>query len=175
MNNTALLYQKGSAGINVEPNPDLFELFRKYRKRDININAGVSTEKGLGKYYSMDVPSLNTFSEMHVNDYLKEGHSIRSTIDLRLLRLADISNDYYHGRWPDLLTIDVEGLDFDILRSLDYSNKPVVICVETISYSTTGHGKKDTALIQFMNENGYFLYADTYINSIFVKRDCWYR
>ncbi len=112
---------------------------------------------------------------MHVNDYLKEGHSIRSTIDLRLLRLADISNDYYHGRWPDLLTIDVEGLDFDILRSLDYSNKPVVICVETISYSTTGHGKKDTALIQFMNENGYFLYADTYINSIFVKRDCWYR
>jgi hypothetical protein len=36
--NTAFFYQKGWRGINIEPTPDLIKKFKRYRKRDINLN-----------------------------------------------------------------------------------------------------------------------------------------
>jgi FkbM family methyltransferase len=173
ISNTAFFYEKGCRGLNVEPNPELYKLFKKHRPEDINVNAGVAVQKGSGEYYMMDIPSLNTFSQEHVNDYLKEGHQMIKKVNLSLLTLHDISRDFYNGKWPDILTVDVEGLDFDLLNSISYKEKLSVICVETITYSTTGRGEKNQKVIDLLIENGYFLYADTYINSIFVKKSHW--
>ncbi len=40
--NTQLFYNQGWNGINIEPNPDYFKFFKKYRKNDINLNIGLS-------------------------------------------------------------------------------------------------------------------------------------
>jgi hypothetical protein len=48
-----------------------------------------------------------------------------------------------------------------------------VLCVETISYELSGNGKKDLELIDFVLSKGYMLYADTNINTIFVKKTFW--
>ena len=45
------------------------------------------------------------------------------------------------------------------------------MCIETISFSTTGNGVKNTALIDFVKAQGYMVYADTYINTIFVRTE----
>ncbi len=78
--------------------------------------------------------------------------------------------------FPDFLSLDAEGIDEIVLQSIDYKdNFPKVICVETISFSTVGRGKKNKKIISFLEEKGYLLYADTNINSIFVKKDLWER
>lgn len=172
--NTALLYENGSRGINVEPNPTLFTRFQKLRRHDVNLNVGVSKVAGKGKYYLTDVPALNTFSLSSMMEFVKEGHKLLGEVMLPMLTVSDISQQYFHGQWPDFLSLDVEGMDLDILRSLPYDNdRPHVICVETISYSTDRSGKKDKPLIEFLQSKGYFVYADTYINSIFVRKMSW--
>lgn len=83
-------------------------------------------------------------------------------------------NKYNGKKYPDFITIDAKGVDQIILKSIDYStNFPIVICVETISFSTQGKGIKNEHLIEFIKSNGYLLYADTYNNSIFVKEAVW--
>ena len=85
----------------------------------------------------------------------------------------DVINKYNKGDFPDLLSIDVEGLDEQILKSIDYNLVvPKVMCVETLTFSTQqGKGEKKTALIEFVKSKGYMVYSDTYINTIFVKTD----
>ena len=73
-----------------------------------------------------------------------------------------------------MLSLDVEGLDEQILKSINYKNySPKVICVETISFSTKGRGVKNDGMIQFLKENGYMVYADTNINTLFVLENLW--
>ena len=83
--------------------------------------------------------------------------------------------DTHLGRTPDLVSLDVEGLDLDILRSIDFSRyRPHVFCVETVSYAGgDGSGIKSPEIHALMLQNGYRLYADTYINSIYVAQSSW--
>ena len=173
INNTAIFYNKGALGINIEPDPFLFKRFQKYRKKDVNINAGVANEEGLLDFYIMSAPTLNTFSKTGVEDAGKEGYKILEVKKIRVLQLKKIIAEYANGKFPDFLSLDVEGLDMDILQSIDYQNAPIVICVETISFSNSGNGIKDNTIANFLADKGYMVFADTYINTIFIKRDNW--
>lgn len=72
------------------------------------------------------------------------------------------------------MSLDTEGYVFKILKSLDFKNfRPEVFCVETLTYTENKTEKKETEIIDFMIEKGYFVYADTYINTIFVDKNKW--
>ena len=61
-----------------------------------------------------------------------------------------------------------------VIKSIDYDNcRPAVICVETLSFSTSGNGIKNNTIIAFLEGRGYMVYADTYINTIFVCQEKW--
>lgn len=78
---------------------------------------------------------------------------------------------YYKNSPPELLSLDVEGLDLVILKSLDFDRwSPKVICVETILFTEQRVIKKHQPIIDLLAEKGYFCYADTSINSIFVLK-----
>jgi FkbM family methyltransferase len=174
--NTALLYENGCRGVNVEPNPALFDRFERYRKSDTNLNVGVSGTPGQGKYYLMDAPALNTFSYSSTQEYVREGHKVIGEVMLPMVTMLQISERYFRGMWPDFLSLDVEGMDMEILETLPYDCDQLhVICVETISYSKDGSGVKDTRTAALLGSRGYFQYADTYINTIFVKKASWYK
>ena len=88
--------------------------------------------------------------------------------------ISNVVEKYLNGINVDILSIDVEGLELQILESVDFTVfSPTVICAETISYSTRGLGIKNVALIRFLENKGYIVYADTYINTIFVRKDLW--
>lgn len=174
INNTALFYLNGARGINIEPNSNNFELFLRERKRDVNINIGIASKSGFLDYYEMSTPSLNTFSEKEAENYVNEGYIINKISKIKVETVERILKRYWNNQFPHLLVIDVEGFEMEILKSVDYERiYPIVICIETISFSTTGRGKKNVDLIRFLEKLGYLLYADTNINSIFVKKDVW--
>lgn len=173
LSNTALFYLKGSTGINIEPDPYLFKEFKKYRKRDLNLNIGVHSHEDELDFYIMSARTLNTFSESEAQRYAKEyGYKIKSIEKVKVDNTSNIIFNYCNGNFPDILSLDVEGIELDILKSIDYSkNYPVVVCCETLSFSNRGDGIKNTDIINFLKSVGYVVYADTYINTIFVKKD----
>ena len=175
ISNTALLYHNGSRGINIEPDPILFAGIKRARKKDINLNCGVGDREGLMDFYVINIPTLNTFSKTEADSYSKQGdYRVIKKIPVEVKTLNSILNDHFNGKFPDLLSLDVEGMDEAIIRSIDYKgSRPTVICVETISFSNSRNGIKNISLVDFLESRGYMVYANTYINTIFVLKDKW--
>ena len=74
-----------------------------------------------------------------------------------------------------MVFIDAEGIDFQIIKSFDFSKyAPKVICIETINYTPDGTGTKRQDLCDYIEQQGYFEYANTNINSLFVNKEFWY-
>jgi hypothetical protein len=65
-------------------------------------------------------------------------------------------------------------MELPVLQTLDFQDIfPLVICVETIRGSPNHKSEKRTDIIDFLKSKVYFVYADTYINTIFVRSDIW--
>jgi FkbM family methyltransferase len=175
LNNTALFYEGGSRGINIEPDPSLFEAFVKDRKQDVNLNIGISDHPAVLDFYIINDQVLNTFSKEEAESYRNEGdYRILEQRKVKVDTVEAVLEEYRQGKFPDFLTIDAEGIDEIVIGSIDFENNfPLIICVETISFSNSGKGVKNEALIASIKSWGYMLYADTYINSIFVRKERW--
>ncbi|MFA5912402.1 MAG: FkbM family methyltransferase [Burkholderiales bacterium] len=174
-NNTYLFYRQGARGVNVEPDPSLHAALRRGRRHDINLNIGIGPRAAELDFYVMSQRTLNTFSASEARRYVEEhGMHIVATQRIQVQTFAQ-AVDAHLGRAPDLVSLDVEGLDLEILRSIDFSrHRPHVFCVETISYAGgDGSGVKIAEIAALMQQNGYRLYADTYINSIYVAESSW--
>lgn len=177
LNNTAIFYQRGCRGINIEPDPSLFDSFLTERPLDFNLNIGISDKEEVLDFYIMNVPTLNTFSKSEAENYSNEGNFfIKEIKKIKVNTVANIIDQHNSGVFPDYLTLDAEGIDEMVLKSIDFeNNKPSVICTETISFSSKGRGVKNFSIIEFLKSKGFICYADTNINSIFVAKDKWER
>jgi FkbM family methyltransferase len=175
LSNTARFYLSGSSGVNVEPNPDQYRRFQELRPRDINLNVGIAETRGEMQYYLLDAPTLNTFSRAEAQRCEREaGHRIVGEATIPVITVQDLVESHCGGVFPDFLSVDVEGADDLVVANLGQPGSgPKVICIETMSYSKGGQGRKNDLLIHSLQDRGYLLYADTYINSIFVQEDLW--
>lgn len=175
LNNTTIFYQKGCRGINIEPDVNLFKNFSKYRQEDINLNIGIGEKKGNMDFYIINVPTLNTFSKQQVESYKEEGnYFVKEVKKVKINTITNILKEYSGGIFPDFLSLDAEGVDEIVIKSIDFSNRPKVICVETLSFSSNRKGIKNNEIINFILNKGYLLYADTHINSIFIDSSVWH-
>jgi FkbM family methyltransferase len=174
LSNTALFYLNGSRGVNIEPNPDLIASFTRERPLDINLNIGISSKEGCADFFCMEDSTLSTFSKHERDRLVAFGHSSKSTLLIKTLPIDKIVDRYCGGVFPDFLSIDVEGLELEIMESVkSMTSHPKVICVETANYSPIGAGNKRKELMRLIDTQGYFLYADTNLNSIYVRSDFW--
>jgi hypothetical protein len=159
----------------VEPDPDSFQAFRRHRSRDVNLNVGVGLDPGSQTFYRMSTRTLNTFSREVAEAVVEESagrHTIVGTVEIEIRTVAQIFTDV--GRVPDFMSLDVEGGDLDIVRTMPtWPGLPVVVCVETITYSEHGRGVKIPDFGAALGGLGYLPYADTHINTIFVRSDRW--
>ncbi|WKN40722.1 FkbM family methyltransferase [Tunicatimonas pelagia] len=176
ISNTALFYDNGCRGINIEPDPAKFKLFEKYRSQDVNLNIGIGAIEEKADFYVMSVNTLNTFSKEEAYRLDREtNYKIVDKLTLEVNTVKNIVRKYCNNIFPDFLSLDVEGLDEVILQSIDFTqSKPTVICVETITFAPKEKQNKITSIIDFLTTQGYFIYADTYINSIFIDKDKWH-
>ncbi len=176
-NNTYWFYKNGSKGTCVEADIDLVKLIQKRRGLDNIIHAGVSvSDSKEALFYIFDQPAINTFNKEEADLRLKSGvNKLLKTINVPLIKINDLIRNNFIN-YPDLLSIDIEGLDLDVLKEIDYHSYPIpVICVESCDYSETHIKPKDNQIIEFLTSIGYEVYADTYINTIFVNRKWFYK
>jgi FkbM family methyltransferase len=166
ISNTALLYNSGSRGVNVEANPDLFQNFVNDRSEDMNLNIGVTAQGGMRlPFYRVDNTSgRNSFDRGVVEDFVRENpqFKIQSVIEVPTTTINNIVEENCNGIYPDILSIDVEGLDLDILRSANFAkSKPTLICIETGSQR-----ENINSLLAKFDYNPYFL---TVSNMIYLQ------
>jgi len=171
-NNTYLFYREGHRGVCIEPNPYYLHRLRRARPRDMCVAAGIATAPAThARFYVMSPPTLSTFSQQLCDAFCESGrYQLDHVIEVPLVTLND-TIDRYCPRCPELLSIDVEGLDSEIIRSFDFSrHRPAVICVETVSHLEE---EKDLDVLAYMSSQDYAVYADTFINTIFVEGTAW--
>jgi FkbM family methyltransferase len=175
LSNTYFFYEKGSHGVCVEPDPDLFAELKRVRPRDTCLNVGVgTTTEDKAEFFRMSTPTLNTFSRAEAERYASYGRQkIEEVIGVPLLPINIIIKDYF-DTGPNLVSLDTEGYDTEILRTFDFSAfRPEVFCIETLTYAEDNSQEKVVPIIELMIANKYFPYADTYINTIFVDEKAW--
>lgn len=176
LSNTAIFYFHGSRGINIEANPLLLDQFKHYRPEDINLNIGVGLEKGTLPFYVMEDDTLSTFSKKEYDSMTAFGKTLRTILNIQIDTIESILLRHFNGKFPDFMSIDVEGMDFEIIKSINFEKfSPKVICVEAAEYSPFGTGKRRDDLINYLVTKDYFEYANTNLNAIMVKRDFWFR
>lgn len=175
-NNTYWFYQRNGKGVCVEADPTLIRRIKQVRPKDKIINAGVafSTEKE-SDFYIFNVPSISTFNKEEAEIRNKSGQN--KIVNVAKVPLLNINNliEQNFDTYPDFISIDIEGLDLDVLKSLDLERFPIpVICAETCTYSENHIRSKDLSIADFMLSKGYEVYADTYINTIFTNKSWYY-
>jgi FkbM family methyltransferase len=168
-NNTYLLHTTGSRGVLVEPNPTFAAKLRAYRPNDRVVEAGVGvSDVAAADYYVIQgQPELNTFSAEQVERLRRRaGHEVvEKVLPMPLIGINRIIAEQL-GRAPDLLSIDIEGMDLDILRTLDFDRfRPGVICAETLVVGTV---ELSAEIPTFLGAKGYVLRGGSFVNSVFV-------
>ncbi|MCX2494202.1 FkbM family methyltransferase [Pedobacter sp. PF22-3] len=167
--NTNYFYKRGWKGINIEPTPSAIGAFNTFRKRDINLNIGIGPEKTQLKFYCFNEPALNSFSEEVSKRIDAESgkYKIIKELDIDVLPLSDVLDQYLPANTTiDFLSIDVEGLDYQVLLSNNWDKyKPGVILVEeNVNVDELNH----SPIYKFLKEKGYTFFAKT-------LRTCVYR
>jgi FkbM family methyltransferase len=167
--NTYIFYKQGWQGINIEPNPEMFELFKKHRSRDINLNCGIGQNSTSLNYYMFDEPALNTFESEVLKSRLTEtSYKHNKTLIVEVKTLAQVLSQYVSfGKIIDFLTVDVEGFDLEVLKSNDwFSFRPKWVLVEQLNL--TDIESLDFEIHRYMNSVGYVLFGKTF-NTLFYR------
>ena len=140
---------------------------------------GIAAEPGELTFHRMSVRGLSTFSAEAAAEVVRETGGrvyVEKTFTVPVLTVPAVLTEHFGGRCPDFLSIDIEGLDEEILATMpSWPARPTVICVETTSYSVHGRGRKSQSIVDGLTAQGYLLYADTFSNSIFVLRERYQR
>ena len=172
LSNTYLFYKKGCKGVCIEPDPTLFYQIKKKRPKDICLNIGIGTKQEESTdFYIMSAKALNTCSKKEAERIQNYGNQkIEKVIKIPLVIINKIIEEYF-DECPNLISLDIEGLDFEILKSLNFNlYKPEVICAETLTYTEDKSETKIQNIIDLIVSKGYFIYADTFLNTIFVDK-----
>lgn len=176
-NNTYLFYSRGSTGVCVEPDHDFYSIIRKKRPRDICLNIGIGiNDTASAKLFVFPSPytGWNTFSETEAQKRQSAtGIKIADIRAVQMLNINSIIEKYFTGS-PNIISIDVEGLDLDILKSLDFSRfSPEILCVESITFSMSNTEEKVHDIADFLQSKGYFAFGDSHINTIFCRTNAY--
>ena len=87
---------------------------------------------------------------------------------LPLVSINRVIAEHMGGKAPDVVSIDIEGWDLKVLRSLDFARyRPKVICAETLITSSRQQNPETTP---FMASRGYEVRGMTFVNTFYVDK-----
>ena len=167
-NNTYLFYQRGCRGVLVEPNPVYTGRLKGKRPGDVTLQAGIGIDDTPElDYYMFEIDQMNTFDKKQVEHLLATLNvKVERVVKMPMVAINRVMTEHFAGKAPDYLSIDVEGLDLAILKTLDFGRfRPKVICAETV---ITGTLNQNSELLEFMGSLGYVIRGGTHPNTVYL-------
>ena len=164
---TRLLYDHGWQGINIDANSEVSKIFKKFRPRDTFLAAAIGTKEKY-TFFEFLEPALSTTNTQWKDKFINEGNGIKREVNVIGMKLSQVFELVPDGTSIDLLSIDIEGSDFDALISASFEalkpNKfPKFILVETPIPVRLAQ-KMDC--IKYLENFGYELYCVLPMSSI---------
>lgn len=164
--NTFAFYLQGWRGINIDPGQGTKSLFDRLRPGDINLETAVG-EAGPRVYYQFAESALNSCDGHLAQTRQETGFPILHTEEIQAVPLVVILDEHVPpGHLIDFLTVDVEGMDLEVLQSNDWDTyRPRLVLAED-------HGVRkledaaDSAIVAYMLDQGYCAVAKTF-NTLF--------
>jgi len=160
--NTYYFYKRGWSGINIDAMPGIMSLFKKKRKRDINLEFAVSNKKEKLIYYAFDESALNGFSdELSKERNETKNYKMIFKKEIETKTLSEILEKYLPaGKHIDFMSIDVEGLDYNVLMSNNWGKYvPSFLLVEILNTAISELPKNK--IYDFIIQKGYAAVAKT--------------
>lgn len=177
LSNTFMLYEKGMRGVLLEANPALIPELKLNRNEDIVVNKCLAVKSNEPVvFYVLSGDGLSTADREAVDEVMVKNPDITivNEVKIETITIQELLDKYF-AEAPTVLNVDLEGMELDILRGIDFTKvRPLIIIVEMIEYSMMlNAGKKNQEILTFMEQNNYIEYAFTGINSIFVDASVW--
>ena len=115
---TTSLLEKGWSGVYCDPDPliwsDLLKNTEPYRDRTLLVNAAVATDSKLCDFHISESVALSSIKRDQVSNLYRTVLTHTVTMDQLLDRIGD---DF------DYVQFDIEGLDADVIESIDWSRR----------------------------------------------------
>jgi FkbM family methyltransferase len=165
-NNTLYFEENNNwTGINVEPMPNIYERLIKNRPKCINLNCAVSDNDGIEQFI------YNTgYTEMLSG--LKKDYDIRQmyrlinennrfnaktqVIDVQTRKLSTIC-DEHNVKHINFLSIDVEGAEFSVIKSIDFEKVYIDFILFENNYNNTS-----VPIIKYLEDKNYKMIKNSY-------------
>jgi FkbM family methyltransferase len=168
--NTYRLYRRGWRGLNIDAIPGSMAVFRRKRPRDVNIEMAVAASREELTFYVFNEPALNTFERDLAIQRVSAKYKIIQEIKLAPRPLSELLDEYVPaGTKLDILTVDVEGLDYDVLRSNDWDKyRPDFVLAECFG-AITAEETTSHIVYKFLFQLGYRMVAKTMNTVVFQQ------
>ncbi len=169
--NTYWAYLRGWRGICIDSNPGYSKSYKRERPRDIVLEVGISDSSKELTYFEFSDKALNTFSESRA-EILKQSsdysliskrkvmcEKLESVLDAHLLTTMNKKIDFF--------SIDVEGYEFEVLKSNNFMKyRPTVIVIEIIGVNIENIENNEIKI--YLEKLGYKLMVILY-HSVFFS------
>jgi len=164
--NTFELYKRGWTGITIDASQQLISKHQRLRKRDISICAVVSDQEKEVVFTDFEDSLVSSLNSEHVNEWQK----IRKIKEKRVVNAVSLNSILDSCNAPkdfDLLSIDVEGHDFEGLSSLNLSvYRPKLIVVEMHNFGILD--PSSNKIHEYLRDNSYKMIGYVVMNGYFL-------
>lgn len=164
--NTFFFYKKRNwTGICIDPQDNYKKLYRLFRPKDKFINCGIGLRRKKLVFYKFNPSTLSTFSGKNAKKYIKIGYKLIDKKKIYTYPLKELIKSNF-----DLLSIDTEGYEMDVLRSINWNKaKPKIIIIETNLHMDDDR-KQRIKITNYLKGKKYKLIYHNIVNSIFLLK-----
>jgi FkbM family methyltransferase len=149
--NTYQLYRAGWQGLVVEPIRWLNEKHRRFRPRDVQVNALVGRSPGEFTFYEMIPSVLSTCDADVAREVMRSGLGLLlEQYPVPVVTVADLYRTHMAPCHISLLCVDTEGHDLAVLQGNDWDvlRPEIVVC-------EANDASREHAICRFLGEHGY--------------------
>jgi FkbM family methyltransferase len=165
--NTFLFYLNGWSGITIDAEESHIKEFKKIRPKDKSFNYAISNKNKEETFYKFKQNAVSTLSKKNISEW-KSKWDIETEIKVKTEKLEDILKINNFPSFFDLLCIDVEGLEYEVLDSLNLNKyTPNFIIVEIHSLNLMDI--KENEIVNYLLNFNYKLIGYVTMNAYFQK------
>jgi FkbM family methyltransferase len=178
--NNTLYFEKNNlwTGINVEPIKEVYDRLVKNRPNSININCAVCNNDGTAEFicnsgYTEMISGLKKdFDPRHTRRLEWENNHYggkTEVLDVNTKRVETICDEHNISR-INYLSIDVEGAEFDVIKSINFDK----VFIDVIGFENN-YNDVSIPIVQYLQSKDYFIIHQSldifmaHRNSVFVK------
>ncbi len=159
INNTLFFEnQHNWSGVNIEPNKMLYDRLLVNRPKCINLNCAVANNDGYGEFIinsgCTDLISglKDHYDPRHFQRLRNENEMTNSVSEIISVHIQKIETicDKYNINHIHYLSIDVEGAEFDAIKSINFDK----VFIDIIDFESN-YGDVSEPIVKYLQDKGY--------------------